>query len=170
MNPAALRARCEARLSGLTIPDPFDLAEFCAQLSRGRDRPIVLLPMALSGGGLSGLWIRVETGDYVVYEESTTPLHQVHIALHEIGHLLCEHRSVAPLPADHLDRLFPTLDPDTVRRGLGRTGYSSDEESEAELLASLILQRTRVRALPPAPAQAVPPQVAEVLRRLESSL
>lgn len=161
MNPAALRARCEARLTDLPIPDPFDLTAFCARLSRDRDRPIVLVPMALAAGGVSGLWIAGEGSDYVVYEETTTPLHQVHIALHEIGHLLCDHQGAA---------LFATLAPDVVRRGLGRTGYSSAEETEAELLASLILRRSRAPALSPAPVSSVPPPVVAVLRRLEASL
>jgi hypothetical protein len=161
VNPAELRARCEARLAGLHIPDPFDLTAFCAHLADRRGRPIVLHPMELAAASPSGLWIRGEHRDYIVYEIATTPLHQTHIALHEIGHLLCGHESV-----ENLDRLFPTLDPRLVRRALGRAGYSSTEEFEAELLASLILRR----ASSAAPAPPVASSTDQVLRRLESSL
>ena len=161
MDPAALRARCEGRLADLDIPHPFDLATFCASLSERRGRRIVLLPTEMAADSPSGLWIRGERDDYIVFERTTTPLHQTHIALHEIGHLLCEHAS----PAVHLDRLFPNLDPALVRRALSRAGYSTDEETEAELLASLILRRAH---LTPGPSPATPTE--QILRRLESGL
>lgn len=165
VNPAELRTRCEARLAGLDIPDPFDLTTFCAHVASRRCRPIVLLPTELPADSTSGLWIRGARRDYIVYESATTPLHRTHIALHEIGHVLCGHESATPHD-EHLDRLFPTLDPGLVRRALRRARYSSDEEAEAEMLASLILQRTFVSA----PARSVGPSAAQVLRRLESSL
>jgi hypothetical protein len=170
VDPAELRARCETRLADLRIPNPFDLTVFCADLAQRRGRPIALLPMPLAGAGLSGLWLRADRTDYVVYEQATTRLHQTHIALHEIGHLLCEHQSVVPLTQDHLRDLFPSLDPRMVHTALGRAGYSNDEENEAEMIASLILERTRVKAPPAKPANSVPTPVAQVLRRLEDSL
>ena len=163
MDPAALRARCESRLAGLDIPHPFDLATFCAALSERRGRRIVLLPTELAADSPSGLWIRGERDDYIVYERTTTPLHQTHIALHEIGHLLCEHDS--PAAGVHIDRLFPNLDPALVRRALSRAGYSTEDETEAELLASLILRRAHLK---PGPPLATPTE--QILRRLESGL
>ena len=165
MDPAALRARCERRLADLEIQRPFDLATFCARLSERRGRRIVLLPTELPADSPSGLWIKGERHDYVVYERATTPLHQTHIALHEIGHLLCEHTSPVHDAGVQVDRLFPSLDPALVRRALGRAGYSTDEESEAELLASLILRRARLAVGPP---PATPTE--QILRRLESGL
>ena len=170
MNPAQLRARCEARLADLYIPRPFDLATFCQHLGSRRSRPILLLPMELAADSPSGLWIRGDRNDYIVYEQATTPLHQTHIALHEIGHLLCGHTSVVPPPGEHLDRLFATVDPRLVRRALSRTSYSTEDEGEAEMLASLILQRIHFQAGSPAPAPPVEPATAQILRRLESSL
>ena len=163
MDPAALRARCEGRLADLDIPHPFDLVTFCAGLSERRGRRIVLLPTEMTADSPSGLWIRGDRHDYIVFERTTTPLHQTHIALHEIGHLLCEHAS--PVADVHLDRLFPSLDPALVRRALGRAGYSTEEETEAELLASLILRRAH---LDPGPPLATPTE--QILRRLESGL
>ncbi|HEY1573255.1 MAG TPA: hypothetical protein VGG05_18075 [Pseudonocardiaceae bacterium] len=165
MHPAALLARCESRLANLDVPHPFDLTTFCARLSERRARLIVLLPTEIAADSHSGMWIKGERQDYIVFERTTTPLHQTHIALHEIGHLLCEHTSPLP-PADaHLDRLFPTLDPELVRSALSRAGYSTGDETEAELLASLILRRAHLN---PGPPPATPTE--RILRRLESGL
>jgi hypothetical protein len=131
-----LRKRCEARLRDLPLPVPFDARALCAQVARRRGRPIRLLPLA-GLTGVCGLWIATDTTDLIFYEQVTTPPHQEHIILHELSHLLCDHYSAAPDAAT----LLPSLDPEVVRRVLGRAGYSTDEEREAELLASLIRQR-----------------------------
>ncbi|GAU69395.1 hypothetical protein SSP35_12_00430 [Streptomyces sp. NBRC 110611] len=46
-------------------------------------------------------------------------------------------------------RLLPTLDPEMVKRVLGRVNYTTEQkqEGEAELLASLIRARTGQRPL-----------------------
>jgi hypothetical protein len=170
VNPAKLRARCEARLAGLFIPHPFDLTTFCAHVGSRRGRPIRLLPMELGANSPSGLWIRGEGTDFIVYEQATTPLHQTHIALHEIGHLLCDHESAVPPHGEHLGRLFPTLDPQRVRQTLSRTSYSSEDESEAEMLASLILQQTYLHPDQPPLLPSAESPTAQILRRLESGL
>lgn len=42
---------------------------------------------------------------------------------------------------DGLRSLLPDVDPSVVRRVLGRTGYESEQESEAELLADLVMTK-----------------------------
>jgi Zn-dependent peptidase ImmA (M78 family) len=169
MDPTELRARCEARLADVHIPSPFDLAVLCAELGRRRGRPIALLSIAMDADGPSGLWISGSNADYIVYEQATTPLHQTHIALHELGHLLCGHESGTPVSGADVDRLFTQLDPRLVHSALGRTSYSNDDESEAELLASLILQRAEVRT-DPVGSRVVDPATARSLRHLGRSL
>jgi hypothetical protein len=63
--------------------------------------------------------------------------------LHELAHILCEHTGADGT----IDRLFPDLDPATVRKVLGRVGYTTAQEREAEMMASLI----RGRSSPPPP-------------------
>jgi len=105
-----------------------------------RSRAIILVPTT-DVPDVMGMWVATDTMDLILYEQSTTPPHQDHIILHELSHLLCDHfRGTLP-DADHMRSLLPDLDPAMVRRVLGRTGYSADEEREAELLASLIAQR-----------------------------
>lgn len=87
-----LRRRCERRLRGVSIPQPFDLDAFCAVVAAHRGRPLVLQPMpGLSTGAPCGLWISVPTADYVFYDPETSRLHAEHIVLHELAHMLSGH-------------------------------------------------------------------------------
>ncbi len=166
MNTRGLRRRCEALVAQLDIPTPFDIDVFCRQLGHARNRPIHLLPMAMPATAPCGLWLAGEHIDYIVYEQHTSPVHQRHIVLHEVGHLLWRHAA----PADETRRpdLFSSLSPDTVRHILARTSYRTEEEQEAELVATLILQRAD-RPVAPPPHE---PTAAEatVLTRLAAAL
>jgi hypothetical protein len=133
-----LRRRFAKALNGLRMPDPFDVREFCDELAAHRGRPIRLVPMR----GLTdvcGLWIAADV-DVIGYEQNTTRPHQDHIILHELGHMLCDHYPTSLTPAEQARMLLPSLDPAMVRRVLGRTGYGSAEEREAEFFASLVWQ------------------------------
>lgn len=162
-----LRSRCAYLVAGLEIPDPFDVDAFCAQIAAARGREIrrVARPLA---DGLYGLWCATATYDLVVCESRTSPLHQIHILLHELSHLLCGHHP-APVMDDELSRLLlPDLDPGLVRQVLGRTRYSDVEEREAELVASLILER--VSRCAPDPQWSIPPGADDVVTRLVQAL
>ncbi len=161
------RKRCEARLRGLTLPVPFDVRSFCRSLAACRNRPLLLRPMA-SKAGPCGLWVAGPTADYIFYERETSPLHQEHIILHEASHLLCGHHP-APVSETGLSRLlFPDLEPEMVKEVLARAAYSLEDEREAELLASLILERARAGT--PCGAPGVDSETEGVLKRLEASL
>lgn len=168
MDLRTLRKRCEARLRQLDLPLPFDVQSFCERMAVHRGRPILLYP-ARSDAGPFGLWVAGPSLDVVFYEEETSPLHQDHIILHELCHLLCDHQPV-PLSDTELARLLcPDLDPSTVQRVLHRASYSTDEEREAELLASLIVRQTA--GGPPHPqTQPLDTETVDVLHRLEASL
>lgn len=135
-----LRQLCEARLQTLGLPDAFDLNTVRAELARRRGRPIQLMPVP-TGLGPHGLWAETDTADYIAYECETTPVHQRHIIAHELAHITCGHQS--GLDFDDLIRLLlPNVRPEVVRSVLGRSAFSTEEEREAELLASLMLERS----------------------------
>jgi IrrE N-terminal-like domain len=163
----ALTARCRDRLAELDLPRPFDVKVLCERVGRRRDRSIVLLGMTLPADAPRGLWISTERKDYIVYERATSPLHQDHIILHELAHLLCDHTGALEFGEEHAHRLFPTLDPELVARVLGRTAYTSEEEQEAEILASMMLREAERHRRPP---RETDPAAADNLRRLESGL
>jgi hypothetical protein len=113
----------------------------CERLGRSRGHEIRLLPVDDFTGEPSGLLMITAEADYVCFPSRATPLHQAHIVLHEIAHLLLGHAS--PDGRENLGRLLaPGADPRLIRLMLSRQGYSATEERSAELMASLLLERS----------------------------
>ncbi|MET8977042.1 ParH-like protein [Streptomyces sp. NPDC004539] len=147
--------RCRRLVDGLDLPRPFDTAEFIARLAEDRDRPIELVPVSARPHLPCGLLVTTDRADRILYPADTTPLHQQHIQLHEVAHLLCGHHETSGAATSAVAVLLPHLPPALVRRVLGRTVYTEPQEEEAELVASLILSRaaladpeqTRLRSL-----------------------
>ncbi|MCO5968343.1 hypothetical protein [Actinoallomurus soli] len=105
----------------------------------------------------------------MLYTRSTSPLHQCHIVLHELGHLAFDHQE-GGLEASDLARLLaPNLDPSVVDRVFGRIAHATRAENEAETFADLVLAprvfTSEVDALPQAPEP--PGEIAAVLRNIE---
>jgi hypothetical protein len=144
-----LRRQCEQRLRGLDIPHPFCLDTFAATVEAHRGRPLRVLPLpGLDGSdALSGAWVATDAADYVLIDADASPWHRNLIGLHEIGHILCDHGGAPGLRELAAD-LLPTLSDATVRRFLGRHGYSREDEQEAELMACLILEQADADLLP----------------------
>ena len=120
MDLRTVQRRCEAALRAVDIPDPFDVGDFAAVISRRRGRRLTLLAKQTSLGPC-GVWLALPDADYVFYEPHTSALHREHIVLHELGHLLFRHEPTESMDDAVLAELFPTLDRDMVRRVLGRT-------------------------------------------------
>lgn len=135
---ARLRRRCRPLLDQLALPHPFSIDTLCDRLATHRGRPLHLHPLPLQAAmaGACGLWIATDIDDHIFYEQRTSRSHQQHIVLHEIGHMLFNHHSLAD--ADTLSGIFTDLNPRQVRSILARTSYSTRQEQEAELLATLI--------------------------------
>jgi hypothetical protein len=131
----SIRRRCEQLVKALDIPDPFEAELFYAQIGTYRRKKLLTLPVGLRADGPSGFWIGTATTDYIVYEKNTSPLHRMHIILHEVGHILCDHQSAGSAP---LDGFASHLDDALVERLLAREHGNSTEEQEAELIAYLI--------------------------------
>lgn len=130
------------------------MAGFLETLARQRGRRIELVPMSVNTSAPCGVLAATDQADYVFYTTETSALHQEHILLHEIGHLLCGHAGSAELDAVVPSALMPNLSPELIRRVLGRTTYAEEQEREAELVASLIMRRAR-RETPAAHAGAL---------------
>ncbi|MHB8645639.1 MAG: hypothetical protein ACYDAR_07610 [Thermomicrobiales bacterium] len=139
MDMKTLRKRCAARIPDLPIPFPFDVQIFTSSLAERRGRPIALQPMSLHGV-ISGAWVAMPSVDVVVYDQYTTPLHQQHIILHELSHIICEHEGIDSSEKGLQSLLFAHI-PVARLRTLQDDQYSDGEEQEAEVLASLILER-----------------------------
>ena len=140
MNLKALRRRCQERLREIELPMPFDASSFCETLAARRGRPILLLPVPAKEGPF-GLWIATAEADYIFFERDTSRWHQEHIILHEVCHLLWDHDRSHVSDDEVIQMLLPSLAPQMVQRVLRRSAYSREDEREAELLATLILER-----------------------------
>lgn len=168
MNLKALRQRCERLLLDIEVPDPFDVHVFADSVSRRRGRPVRLLAKT-SPLGPCGIWLALPTVDWVFYEDGTSRLHRDHIIVHELAHLLAAHEPTTQLAPELLAGLLPDLDPSMVRRVLSRSSYSAVEEQEAEMIATLVLQRPE---RPPSTESSGSdrPNDEDVLARLDSTL
>lgn len=161
----SLHKRCEAILGRLELTHPFSLEGLCERIAEQRGRPIRLhpLPKEAAESGVCGLWVGTADVDYVFYEAQTTPLHREHIVLHEIGHILFGHHSLEapagdPAGTGGTDGSVPTV--------LGRTNYTTRQEREAEMLASMIRIRTGTRG----PHPGLGAGGRDTLERLESAM
>jgi hypothetical protein len=138
---AALQRRCAAILRDLGVHRSLSLDAIRARVEELRGRPLVLkeLPEQAAIAGACGLWLGTDDADYIFYEARTAPLHREHIILHEIGHVLCDHhRDITGQGEELTDLLLGDLEPRLVKRLMGRTSYTTAEEQEAEMIASLI--------------------------------
>ncbi|AXG79074.1 hypothetical protein [Streptomyces paludis] len=170
-----LHRRIRRELQDLGIHPPLDVEELCRALGERRGRPIVLRAAPLEKPGPSGLWVDVADMDVILYQRETTRLHQEHIILHEVGHILVsedepESEDVADdhEPADDFVEgwatMIPVLDPEMIRRVARRCSYEDGEECEVELVATIILEWSSV-------LDGVTPMSEDPsLRRVESAL
>lgn len=157
--------RCAAIVREVDIPEPFDLSQFMAKLVLQRKRLIFVHPFTAGPGVPCGVWIATDEADYIFHEEGTTPFHKTHIVLHEIAHMLLDHRGGSAWQ-DLARLLAPDVDPGLARLILGRAAYSTVEEREAETLASLMLEKSSAA---PSRAPDAGPGTAGVIYRLEQA-
>lgn len=159
----ALVRRCEARLRELPLPTPFDVEALSREIARQRGRPIELRPMRRVPH-LAGFCFPDGDCDIIVYTSDTSRLHQEHIILHELCHLWCGHQPAGVTTEEVADVLKGDVDAAAVHWVLRRTSYSTAEEREAEVLASLILQHGAMLDQPV--VRAAPAGEATALQRL----
>src|SRR6266542_1512104 len=128
----AVLRRCRACLRTLDLPEPFSVDALCTTIEQKRGRPLKLLPLA-SNAGPFGLLVASPRADYIFFAQDTTPVHQRHIVLHELCHVLFAHRSPVVADSELLQLLLPDLQPRLVDALLRRRSYTATEEQEAEL-------------------------------------
>ncbi|MGW2248676.1 ParH-like protein [Kitasatospora sp. NPDC001660] len=156
MERRKLWRRCRRLVRTLELPEPFGLPALGEVLSERLGRPVEFLPLPAGSFGTCGVLVSTDRAEYIGYPTGTTVLHQQHIVLHEVGHLLCGHQDSAAVDSAALGVLAPHLSTELVRRMLGRDVYSDVQEREAELFASLVLHRQagrRPQSAPPGSGQ-----------------
>lgn len=147
-------------LRDLGIHPPLDVEELCKALSRRRGRPLYLREAPLPKPGPTGMWVEYDDYDVILYQQETSRLHQDHIKLHEIGHILvAEAEGAEQAPAEAAEQtpaldpeeesavlvegwaaMLPVFDPKTIKRVARRCSYDDGEECSVELAATIILE------------------------------
>ncbi|AZQ74484.1 hypothetical protein ABZ545_04635 [Streptomyces abikoensis] len=157
MRVGRIRRRCKQLIQELALPASTDLQGMCDAVARHVRRPIHLVPMSLDGV-VSGMTATTDDAYWVVYEQKTSPWHQVHIVLHEIGHLLLGHDQDPAVTEDALKVWTPSVDVATAMRRMGLTMglarhhcYDNLTERETEILGTLLM----AKVVPPPPGQDV---------------
>lgn len=132
-----LRRRVRRELQTLEIQPPLRVDVLCEHLGERRGRPLRLVSYPISVPGPFGLWVATTSADYILYQAQTTRVHQDHIILHEVGHILAGHDCDTTSDAVW-EQLMPNISPEVIRRALQRTCYDEACEREAELIATII--------------------------------
>ena len=135
-----LQHRCEEILERLGLSHPFTLEELVGAISKSRGRPLQVVYQDIGPGEKMpcGVWVPLPEGDVVVVESRTSRAHQEHICLHELAHILCAHTGAKVLAAGYLAKLLPDIAPEKVATMLARTSYGSEQERDAEAMATLL--------------------------------
>ncbi|MFE5867280.1 hypothetical protein ACFQ6V_01370 [Streptomyces roseifaciens] len=155
MRVGRIRRRCKQLIHELALPASTDLQGLCDIVARRVGLPIRLVPMSLDGV-VSGMTATTDDAYWVIYEQKTSPWHQVHIVLHEIGHLLLGHDQDPAVTEDALKVWTPSVDVATAMRRMGLTMglarhhcYDNLTERETEILGTLLMEKV----VPPPPGQ-----------------
>lgn len=127
--------------------EEFSPYHFLQHVMQVRKREIVLKPYPFKGD-LTGLWIPGKNADYIAFSASAHPIFRTHIILHEVGHMLLNHRLhklVDIIPPDLLEEILE-MEVLVEFRGLR---YDEPSEQEAEFFVHYLqTQITKVKGLP----------------------
>ena len=144
----------------LPIPRPFTLERFVQTLAEQRSKPIHLVAAQLGASAPCSLLVVTAEVDYICYASNTSWLHQLHLVLHEVAHLLLGHgqpwieeASVADDDTDDTDDAMmdgggddqchdrttrvPRPSATFIRQLLRHKHYDDDAERDAEVFATM---------------------------------
>src|SRR5512145_3018276 len=88
------RARAEDILTQINFDfHHFTISGFIEWVSQAKQREILTIPWKKMPPGMFGAWLSDadEPKEYIFFREDTPKIHQIHIQLHELAHLLCGH-------------------------------------------------------------------------------
>lgn len=164
----SLRERCEERVRELGLPTQGQLTinGLCQYLGRHLGKNIRLLPLPLPQGSPDGLWVHTPDEDIILFESRQAPIHQRHVIMHELGHLICDHDTAPVMTPEASRLLLPSLNPALVQRVLGRDHTHSEAELEAEQVGDLL--SAHVNSWTSQQEWHVPPELVDLANRLSA--
>ena len=118
----------------------FTMESFRSWIEQQRGKELNFVPWAMPPS-MSGAWLSSDKSEYIFYEKNTPTIHQGHIQLHELAHILCGHPTIK-VGAEKITMLFRQVIDGCVDQEdqslLLRSAQSGEAEIEAEVLASFI--------------------------------
>lgn len=170
---------CRIAVDQLLLPPRADLALVRDRVVERVGHLVITAPMSM-GGAASGMTLTTDDAHIVLYETDTSAWHQRHIVMHEYGHLLMGHEKEAATTEAAVALWAPTLDAGTVMRHMGIApdyaryqAYARSAELEAEIIATLLMERTSPTLVDEAPldgeAARIAAQVLPALQHLRSA-
>ncbi|MFD5768917.1 hypothetical protein ACFWIN_24265 [Streptomyces sp. NPDC127049] len=142
--------QCERLLEDLPIPSPFSVEALVRNIEEVRGRQIRLVPLDDPDGGLGtacGLRVKAPGFTLILYRRRSSRNQTEHIILHELSHEWLDHGT--SLTDEQVQQYVPTRIREEVLRRFpgtlvqGRVDFSSPEEKQAEISASLIKSLAR---------------------------
>ncbi|MEU4300336.1 ImmA/IrrE family metallo-endopeptidase [Kitasatospora aureofaciens] len=150
MHAGSLRTACEDRLGRLNLPHQFSENDLIGAVASLVGRTIACEPVDMRGAFSCGLRKRYADREVIYYEKNASALHQRQIIAHELSHILWEHKGEIDLADLMSDEELASRMDWSVLGVSARTSYETDAEVEAEMMATLILQRMYRGAVMPA--------------------
>ena len=116
----------------------FTVESFVRCIEAVRGRSIVFVPTAFPAG-YYGAWITAkdEPVEYVCYNENLPQLHQAHVKLHELAHIICGHETLA-LNNREMKKLLDNGGDLSAILCRSNELKSAQSEREAEMMAAMI--------------------------------
>lgn len=113
-----------------------DLSAFVDALAARRRRRIAVLnlPGQATSATIYGAWLPAGGTDYIFVAEHLTGIHRHHVVLHEVAHMVLNHR-----PSHDTSALFDGVSPELAHRLLARHEHGDIQEQQAELFASRLM-------------------------------
>lgn len=130
-----VREAMKAKLNQMDFDfSQFTMERFVAYVEQERGRKILFIPYSMPVG-MFGVWMSDadEPYEYVFYDRTAPPIHQIHIQLHELSHILNNHKTNSKDRAN-LEQILEKKDADFSPAYLKM-------EQEAETLAALIQEQ-----------------------------
>lgn len=141
MNESATKVMRARRDFERLVPRPWNRQTFLANLGEHRGRPVSLIAVQSAQRGTPcGLWLAYADHDEIVYDRDTSDYHVDHTILHEVGHMVLDHRCEdRESGLVTIQRLLPDIDTARIEKVLGRSHFDDQQESEAEMFADLLM-------------------------------
>lgn len=140
---------CLATISSGSSGESITLADIFTTVGARRGRPIESRATDFAGTEVFGLWLALPHADLVLYEQSTSVAHQAHIVLHELGHIVLEHRLSPPTSGAR------SFEGEQCRLIL-RQELLEPLEIQAETFAHVLAQRMRMQSPRPSAGRSHP--------------